>query len=146
MYSFYLFLTSALDGGECSASHFDRALPPDITPATPLIGDWWDLKAGLDTEAREKAFASAGDRTQVVQSVVRHYTDCATPGPNCYSHDEMIRYLYSNCQLLQLRIYNLDIYSTEHWLTSLSCFERTELQLRTGNHQSRGSLWFYSTS
>jgi hypothetical protein len=47
----------------------------------------------LDREARraselvwtqrqeEKPFASAGDLTPVVQSVVRHYTDWATPAP-----------------------------------------------------------------
>jgi hypothetical protein len=31
-------------------------------------------KAGLDTELEEQFFASAGDRTLVVQSVVRQYT------------------------------------------------------------------------
>jgi hypothetical protein len=30
-------------------------------------------RAGLDTE--EKSFASAGDRTLVAQSIVRHYTN-----------------------------------------------------------------------
>jgi hypothetical protein len=34
----------------------------------------------MDTEARGKS--SAGDRTPVAQSVVRHYTDEATPAPN----------------------------------------------------------------
>jgi hypothetical protein len=32
------------------------------------------LRAGLDTEVKKKSFASAGDRTPVVQSVTRHYT------------------------------------------------------------------------
>jgi hypothetical protein len=33
------------------------------------------LRAGQDTEVRKKSLASAGDRTPVVQSVLRHYTD-----------------------------------------------------------------------
>jgi hypothetical protein len=33
------------------------------------------LRFGLDTEARENAFASAEDGTPVFQSVIRHYTD-----------------------------------------------------------------------
>jgi hypothetical protein len=36
-------------------------------------------RAGLDTETRGKPFASAGERSLVVQSEVRHYTDCVTP-------------------------------------------------------------------
>jgi hypothetical protein len=36
------------------------------------------LGAGLDAEAREKSFASVGDRTPIVQSAVRHCTDSGT--------------------------------------------------------------------
>jgi hypothetical protein len=39
------------------------------------------VRAGLDTEARGRIFTSAGDRKRAVQSVVRHYTDSATPAP-----------------------------------------------------------------
>jgi hypothetical protein len=56
-----------------------RNLPPEKTLGTHCTGGWVDLRAGLDTEARGKSFASAGDRTPVVQPVVRHYTDWATP-------------------------------------------------------------------
>jgi hypothetical protein len=48
---------------------------PRFTPGTHWIGGWVDFRASLDTEARRKSFASAGDRVQVVQSVVRQYTD-----------------------------------------------------------------------
>jgi hypothetical protein len=33
------------------------------------------FRVGLDTEARGKSVASAGDRTLVILSVVRHYYD-----------------------------------------------------------------------
>jgi hypothetical protein len=33
------------------------------------------FRAGLDTGARGKSFASAGDRTAVIQPVFRHYTE-----------------------------------------------------------------------
>jgi hypothetical protein len=49
--------------------------PGKRTPTTNWIGGWVDLRAGLDTDATKKYFTSAGDRTPVVQSVVRHYTD-----------------------------------------------------------------------
>jgi hypothetical protein len=35
------------------------------------------LRAGQDTEAGRKIFTSAGDRTPVVRSVIKHYTDWA---------------------------------------------------------------------
>jgi hypothetical protein len=52
-YSSYSFFTSALDGGEWSASCFGHALPLGKDPQYPLdrrVG----LRAGLDTEARGK--------------------------------------------------------------------------------------------
>jgi hypothetical protein len=61
-------LTSALDGGEWSASLPSRALPP----GTHWTGGWVGPRMqGLE----EKSSASVGDRTLVVQSVVSHYTD-----------------------------------------------------------------------
>jgi hypothetical protein len=49
-YSSYSFLTSALDGGEWSASRPGRALPP----GTHCTGGWVSPRAGLDREARRK--------------------------------------------------------------------------------------------
>jgi hypothetical protein len=70
-YSCYSFLTSALDGGGWSASRPGRALLPvrigqEARCASELV---WTQKL------EEKFFACAGDRTPVVQSVVRHCTD-----------------------------------------------------------------------
>jgi hypothetical protein len=83
-YSSYSFLTSALDGGEWSASRPGRALPRGKTPGTHCTGGWVGLGAGLDTEDRGKSLwpcrGSNPDRP-VVQYVVRHYTDWATPSP-----------------------------------------------------------------
>jgi len=62
--------------GVSGQRHAPAALyPRERTPGTHWIGGWVGLRAGLDTEARGKSFASAGDRTLVVQSVVRHCTD-----------------------------------------------------------------------
>jgi hypothetical protein len=36
-------------------------------------------RVGLDTEDRGKSFVSAGDQTLIIQSVVRQYTEWATP-------------------------------------------------------------------
>jgi hypothetical protein len=64
--SSYSFTTSALDGGEWSASLSGRALPP----------------VPIGRGKRIFPVASAGDRTFIVQSVTRHYTDWATPASN----------------------------------------------------------------
>jgi hypothetical protein len=82
MYTFYSFLTSALDGGEQPASRPGRPLPPGIDPGTHWIGGWVGLVAGLDTEVKEKFFAFAGIQTLVVQSVVRHFTAWITASSN----------------------------------------------------------------
>jgi hypothetical protein len=61
MYSSYSFTTSALDGGEWSASRTDRALPPGKRPPVPNVQE-----SGLAAEPvwtqglEEKSFASAG--------------------------------------------------------------------------------------
>jgi hypothetical protein len=85
MYSSYSLLTSALDGGEWSASRSSRSLPRGKDPpGTHCTGGWVGPRAGLDTEVRGKVLClcrgSNLDRP-VVQSVIRHYTDWATPAP-----------------------------------------------------------------
>jgi hypothetical protein len=56
MYSSYSFKTSALDGGEWSASRPGYALPPGKgpPPRTHCADGWVDPRGGLDTEARGK--------------------------------------------------------------------------------------------
>jgi hypothetical protein len=55
MYSSYSFLTSALDGGEWSASPpGPRFTPGERTPGTHWTGGWVGPRAVLDTEARGK--------------------------------------------------------------------------------------------
>jgi hypothetical protein len=65
MYSSYSFLTSALDGGEWSASRPGSVFPRERAVGTHCTGGWVGLRAGLDTEDRGKSFASSGDRTPV---------------------------------------------------------------------------------
>jgi hypothetical protein len=62
-----------------------RQAPAALYPRRKTLGNRWrggwvGPTAGLDTE--EKSFASAGDWTPVVHSVVKHYIDCATPATN----------------------------------------------------------------
>jgi hypothetical protein len=72
-YSSYSFLTSALDGGEWSASHPGRALPPGKgPPVTTGQEAGWAPEPVWTQRLEEKS--SVGDRTSIVQSVVRHYT------------------------------------------------------------------------
>jgi hypothetical protein len=85
-YSSYSFLTSALDGGEWSASRPGRALPPGKEPPVPILQEaWWASEPVWSQGLEEKSSAPVGDRTAIIQPVVRHYTDRATAAPNCSS-------------------------------------------------------------
>jgi hypothetical protein len=74
-YSSYSFTTSALDGGEWSASRPDRALLPGKGPPVPIRQEaGWVPESVWTQRLQEKSFAPAGDRTPIAQPVVRHYT------------------------------------------------------------------------
>jgi hypothetical protein len=78
-YSFYSFTTSALDGGEWSASRPGRALPPGKGPPVPIVQEAGWAPEPFWTQRLEKKIlcpcrGSNPDRP-VVQPVVRHYTD-----------------------------------------------------------------------
>jgi hypothetical protein len=69
------FLTSALDGGELSASRPGRFTFGERASGTNWIGGWVGLRAGPDAVSREKFLAPAENRTPAVQSVAHRYTD-----------------------------------------------------------------------
>jgi hypothetical protein len=78
-YSSYSFLTSALDGGEWSVSRPGRALHSGKGPPLPIVQEaGWDPEPVWMQRLEEKSSGFVGDRTPVVQSVVRYYTDLAT--------------------------------------------------------------------
>jgi hypothetical protein len=63
-------------GWVVSVTPWPRFTPGERTPGTHRIGSWVGPRISLDAEARGKSSAPAPDRTPVVQSVVRHYTNC----------------------------------------------------------------------
>jgi hypothetical protein len=76
MYSCYSFLTSTLDGCAWTASRPGRALPPRKGPPVPIVQEaGWAPEQVWTQRLEEKSSAPAGDRTLIVKSVVRHYTD-----------------------------------------------------------------------
>jgi hypothetical protein len=81
----YSFLTSALDGGEWSASRPGHAFTPgEKTPGTHWTGGWVGPRAGLDTEDRGKILCPRRESNldrPVVQPVVRHYRSYISPPP-----------------------------------------------------------------
>jgi hypothetical protein len=78
-YSSYSFLTSALEGGEWSASRPGRALPPGKGPPVPIVQEaGWAPEPVWTQGLEEKSSASVGNRTPIVQPVVRHKTARAT--------------------------------------------------------------------
>jgi hypothetical protein len=68
-YSSYSFPTSALDGGEWSASRPGRALPPGKgTPVPTGQEAGWASEPVWTQRLEEKSFGRAGDRAPIAQS------------------------------------------------------------------------------
>jgi hypothetical protein len=71
-------LTSALDGGEWSASRPGRFTPTERAPGTHWIGGCTDLRAILDAVVKRKIPSprrESNPRTPIVQPVAQCYTD-----------------------------------------------------------------------
>jgi hypothetical protein len=78
-----IFLTSALAGGDWSASR-----PGLFTPDTHWIGGWVDPRAGLeDVESRKSCpYPDLNSDFSVVQPIASRYTDYAIPGSHNIIH------------------------------------------------------------
>jgi hypothetical protein len=76
-YSSTHYLTSALDGGEWSASRPGRFTPKERATGMHLMGGWVVPKAGLDAVEKRKIpslLRYSKPRTPIVQSVAQRYT------------------------------------------------------------------------
>jgi hypothetical protein len=80
MYSSTHSSTSALDGGEWSASQAGRFIPREIDPGTHWIGGWVGPRAVLDAVVKRKIPSPRREpnpRTPICQPVAQRYTDWA---------------------------------------------------------------------
>jgi hypothetical protein len=71
-------VTSALDGGEWSASRPERFTPRERAPDIHWIGGWVGPRAVLDAVVKRKIprpRRESNPRTPIVQPVAQHYTD-----------------------------------------------------------------------
>jgi hypothetical protein len=72
------YLTSALDGGEWSASRPGRFTPKEIALSTHWIGGWVGPRDVLDAvvkRIRPSPRRESNPRTPIVQPVAQRYTD-----------------------------------------------------------------------
>jgi hypothetical protein len=81
----HIFLTSALVGGEWSASRPGRFTPAERAPVTHGVGGWVDPRAGLDDVEKRKFLTLPELEIQPLCHPARSYTDCALPAPNASS-------------------------------------------------------------
>jgi hypothetical protein len=73
-------LTSALDGGEWSASRPSRFTPKETAPGTHWIGGWVGPRAVLNSVVKRKIPSprrESNPKTPIVQPVAQRYTDWA---------------------------------------------------------------------
>jgi hypothetical protein len=78
MYSSTHSSTSALDGGEWSASRPGRLTPRERAPGAHWIGGWVGPRAVLDAVVKRKIpspLRESNPRTPIVQLVAQRYTD-----------------------------------------------------------------------
>jgi hypothetical protein len=68
------FMSSALDGGECSASRPGRFIPRERASGTDWTGGWVGPQSQVG-RCEEKNLANLGNRIPAVRPVVRRYTD-----------------------------------------------------------------------
>jgi hypothetical protein len=91
MYSSYSFTTSALDGGEWSASRPGRALAPEKGPPVPIVQETrWVSEPVWTQRLEEKSFVSAGDRTPIARSSSPYSDTILTELPG--SHNLTVHY------------------------------------------------------
>jgi hypothetical protein len=92
-------LTSALDGGEWSASRPGCSTPRERASGTHCIGDWVGLKAVLDAVVKRKIHSPRRElnpRTPIVQPVAQRYTDWAI---TALIRFEWLRYIRTNLRI-----------------------------------------------
>jgi hypothetical protein len=108
-------LTSALDGGEWSASRPGRFTPKERTPGTHWKGGWVGPRAVLDAVVKRKILSlrrESNPRTPIVQPVAQHHTDWAVTAPgthNALSEISLFVYFrsFDNYIILCIRSYYL---------------------------------------
>jgi hypothetical protein len=82
-------------GGEWSASRPGRVLPPGKEPPVPIVQEaGWAPRPIWTQGLEEISSASVGDRTPIVQPVVRHCTAWVTAAPEiyCISYKYLVNY------------------------------------------------------
>jgi hypothetical protein len=78
----HIFLTSALVGGERSASRPGRFTPREKASVTHWNGGWVGPRAGFDDVGKRTFLSLPGLELQLfVQPVASRYTDYASPAP-----------------------------------------------------------------
>jgi hypothetical protein len=90
----HVFLTSALIGGEWSASHPGRFTPGKRAPRTHWIGSWVDPRAGLDDVEKRKFLTLPGLELRPLDCPARSQSlyRLSYPGSSSRRGDSLIKH------------------------------------------------------
>jgi hypothetical protein len=119
--------------------------PRERTPGSHWVCGWVGLRVSLTHRLEEKSFASAGDRSTVVQYVIRHCTDWATlaPGSNYLFRQKMAEPGTLACRT-RLRRYISVVFSLN---TNITIWNALQVKYTTWREGWRGSVdWIRVTT
>jgi hypothetical protein len=127
-YSSCSFLTSALDGVSGQHHALAALYPRGKDPRYPLYRRLGGPQSRSGHRLEEKSSAFVGDRTPVVQSVVRHYTDWATPAPK---KTTLIYFIFSGSK---------ELYITNMFLLKKHSASHSSFGTFTASHSSKNAV------
>jgi hypothetical protein len=109
----HIFLTSALAGGEWSASRPGRFISGERAVGTHFVGGWVDPRAGLNDVEKIKFFTLPGLELDpsVVHPVASRYTDYAIPAPviKIYKIFKLLLFIFVNFNIILILIFYIHL-------------------------------------
>jgi hypothetical protein len=148
-------LTSALDGGELSASRHGSFTPRKRAPGTHWIGGWVGSRAFLDAVVKRKIPSprrESNPRTPIVQPVAQRYTDWAITAILRCVLEKYVTKLWTDGEPLDIAVLNVGVLDQLNTDCSRRIYRASWLlryvrdSYLVTSYLDRGSSWSFSVS